>query len=118
VFQLPAGKGMDEPSPEFSPEVRGQTAFSDDASYDEMSRRYYIGWHFDETVVRSSKAGARACPEDAEPVLVLRRNGDVILFTTEQYPYLRPGDRLLCYIPPPEQDAPEGETSAESASAE
>jgi len=113
VFQLPAGKGMDEPSPEFSPEVRGQTAFSEDATFDEMSRRYYIGWHFDELVIKTGKAGARACPEDAEPTLVLRRNGDVLLFTTEQYPYLRAGDRLLCYIPPPEQEP--GEPADHSA---
>lgn len=114
VFQLPEGKGMDEQSPQFSSDVRGHIAFSEDATYDEMTRRYYTGWHFDETTVQFQRGSVRGCPPEAEPVLVMRQNGDVILFATDSYPYLRPGDRLLCYIPPPVEDDAEEEAEDEA----
>ncbi|MFP4614713.1 MAG: cation:proton antiporter [Thiohalorhabdus sp.] len=103
VFQLPAGKGTEEETPEFSHEVRGRTAFSDDATYDEMTRRYYLGWHFDELHVTGTRSGPQ-CPEGSETLLILRRNGDLTLHSPGWTGEPRLGDRVFCYIPAPEEE--------------
>ncbi|MFA9461884.1 cation:proton antiporter [Thiohalorhabdus sp. Cl-TMA] len=108
VFQLPASKGTEEDTPEFSQEVRGRTAFSMDATYDEMTRRYYLGWHFDQYWITGSNPRGPYCPEGSETLLLLRRNGELILHSPDRTSEPRLGDRVICYIPAPEEEeAPE-----------
>lgn len=127
IYQLPAGTGVDSEVSDFSHTLRGLTAFSQDATYDEMTRRYYMGWHFHEEVVRPASSGALSrgripraeCPEGGDPILLLRRDGGLAFYSPGWRPEPRPGDRLLCYVPPASEEVEEApdESPEEAAGA-
>ncbi len=116
VFQLPTGAGIDSEVPDFSHTLRGQIAFSHEATHDEMTRRYYLGWHFHEERVRAVEGRGRnrgrvvqvECPHKGEPIVLLRRSGGLAFCTPGWSLEPRPGDRLLCYLPPASKEAEGG----------
>ena len=118
VFQLPEGTGTDETAEAFSDDIRGRTAFSEDATQDEMTRRYYTGWHFEERPIFSRATMQAPCPEEAEPLLVLRRDGDVEIYGAARQPAPRAGDRVFCYSPPAEPEEEESDEADESEAVE
>jgi NhaP-type Na+/H+ or K+/H+ antiporter len=122
VFQLPAATGVDSDSPELSQDIEGQIAFSATATPDRMAHHYYLGWHFTVEKVsqpaesRAARALRPQCPEEGEPIMVVRRNGALALSAPGRVPEARPGDWLVCYVAGPDSSDDEGSEAVAAAS--
>ncbi|MFB6259612.1 MAG: cation:proton antiporter, partial [Thiohalorhabdaceae bacterium] len=46
VFQLPTAEAEDSEARDFSHTLRGRVAFAEDATFDRMMQRHYLGWTF------------------------------------------------------------------------
>ena len=116
VFQLPAAEAEDRETREFSHTLRGRVAFSEEATYDRMMQRHYVGWSFQLTQLTEEFTYddfRRSCPLEAENLLLIREDGQVVFQSPEQPLEPGTGDTIVCYRPVrPEREARPAEARA------
>jgi NhaP-type Na+/H+ or K+/H+ antiporter len=104
VFQLPMHIVNEQEKKSIKLAHRGIIAMGKKATNEELERRHYRNWQFKKTrftATFSFENHLQMESADALPVLLLRPDGKVLIYS-EQFP-LEPveGDVLLSYVPPP-----------------
>ena len=108
VFQLPteATEAAEEGGAKnISQTLRGRLAFSEEATYERMMQRHYLGWHFQRAELSEEftfEDFARHCPTQAEHLLLVHENGEVVFHSPEHPLEPQSGDTLVCYRPEPD----------------
>jgi len=107
VFQLPteATEAPEEGGAKgISQTLRGRLAFSEEATYERMMQRHYLGWHFQRAELSEEftfEDFASHCPTQAEHLLLVQENGEVVFHSPEHPLEPQAGDTLVCYRPAP-----------------
>lgn len=100
VYQL--GDASD--GPRALPEaLRGRALFASGLGVEELTQRERAGWSFRKTRISDQFdfADAKAVlPDDADMLLLLRKNGTLRFFTHASRPTPQPGDVIVSYAPP------------------
>ncbi|MFA9461305.1 cation:proton antiporter [Thiohalorhabdus sp. Cl-TMA] len=102
VFQLAPSREPEKEARTFSRTFRGQVAFSEEATFDRMMERHYLGWELQKTRLTeefSYDDFLHICPVNAENLLLVRENGMVVFNSPEQPLEPETGDTLVCYRP-------------------
>lgn len=101
VYQL--GDASDDDLHSLPESLRGRAIFSSGLGVEELEERESSGWNFRKTKVSErhdfSKIQA-SLPDEADMLLLLRKNGDIRFFTHAAKPVPAPGDTVLSYNPP------------------
>ena len=103
VFQLPAAP-EENGAKGISQTLRGRLAFSEEATYERMMQRHYLGWRFQKAELSEDFTYddfARHCPTDAEQLLLVHENGGVAFHSPEHPLAPQAGDTLVCFRPAP-----------------
>ena len=100
VYQLAdAGRTADE----FQSGLRGNSAFADHCSYDELLRRHYLGWQFQKTRL-TENYDLDKWRQDKRPdsidLLCIKAGGEIEVATSRNPLKGGSGDTLLSYVPP------------------
>lgn len=104
VFQLRLHGGDEDDSRGLPRTLRGRMVFDEQATYDELMRRHYQGWHFQKTRLTETydyDAFRRDCPGDALIMLVVRESGEVVFQSPRDPLKPRPGETVVCYLHEP-----------------
>jgi NhaP-type Na+/H+ or K+/H+ antiporter len=103
VFQLPM-YAADEHDPRgVAAPLRGQSAFGDNAQFEELLRRFYQGWTFRKTRITEGygfDAFQNDMPPDGVPIAMLRSDGTLRLPTTKTPLEGKEGDTVVSFVPP------------------
>jgi len=102
VFQLPTAEAEDSESRDFSHTLRGRVAFSEEATFDRMMQRHYLGWTFQLTRLTDEFTYddfVQHCPVSAENLLLVRASGEVVFQSPEKPLEPATGDTIVCYRP-------------------
>ncbi len=101
VFQIPMPATEQHDTKGLTPALRGQSAFTDSALYEEILRRYFQGWRFQKTRFTESYTYEDyrvASPDEALASLVVSPSGALVLGPLEDSP--ESGDTLLNFVAP------------------
>lgn len=101
VYQL--GDAVDEDHRSLPESLRGRALFASGLGVEDIVERERAGWTFRKTRI-SDQFGFDAIrsdlPEEADMVLLLRKNGVIRFFTHASRPQPQPGDTIISYVPP------------------
>lgn len=102
VFQLPTPEAEASEARELSHTLRGRVAFSEEATFDRMMQRHYLGWTFQLTRLTEEFTYddfLQHCPVNAENLLLVRDSGEVVFQSPEKPLEPDTGDTIVCYRP-------------------
>ncbi|HKJ70453.1 MAG TPA: sodium:proton antiporter [Gammaproteobacteria bacterium] len=102
VFQLPTAEAEEGQNRAFSHTLRGRVAFSEEATFDRMMQRHYLGWTFQLTRLTDEFTYddfLQHCPVNAENLLLVRDSGEVVFQSPEAPLEPANGDSIVCYRP-------------------
>lgn len=100
VYQLGDASGDPRALPEA---LRGRALFTSGLGVEEITERERAGWSFRKTRISEQFdfADAKAVlPDEADMLLLLRKNGTLRFFTHATRPTPQPGDVIVSYAPP------------------
>ncbi len=117
VFQLPNHQSTQSTNQrtELHTGLKGQTAFSDRSSYEELIRRHYMDWQFQKTRLTDNydlQSWRDDQPSGSIGILCLKSNGQIIIATEQKPLQGSAGDTLLSFVP---ADPPQTVASVQSA---
>lgn len=103
VFRLPPATGGSRP--DRSPPGSGRWLFRQDATFDEIEKRYLLGWSFKATPLGADFGVDRFRERypDAIPLLLHREGKRLIVVTAFDSPQPRAGDTIIALVPPDAQ---------------
>lgn len=100
VYQLGNASGDD---PRALPEMlRGRTLFASGLGVEDLIARQLEGWDFRVTKISEQfdfEATKASLPEGGDPLLLVRKSGNVRFFSHASRPTPQPGDRVISYAP-------------------
>jgi len=102
VYQLGEASHHDDPRA-LPPSIRGRSLFESGVGIEDMHQRQAQGWEFRKTRLSDQFGFDRArdaLPDDADFVLVLKKDGKLRFFTHASRPTPGPGDVIISYSPP------------------
>lgn len=100
VYQLGDAAGDDPRS--LPAMLRGRALFASGLGVEDVQAREAAGWAFVSTTLTGERdfANLRSdLPDDADPLLLLRRNGKIRFFTHASRPEPEPGDTVVVFSP-------------------
>jgi len=105
VFQIPMPAADQHETKGLIPALRGQSAFPEDALYEEILRRYFQGWRFQKTRFTDSytyEDYQAAAPDEAFASMVVKPSGALVLGSLDDAPNSE--DTLINFVPPKKAD--------------
>jgi NhaP-type Na+/H+ or K+/H+ antiporter len=103
VYQLGSGADDEEDARALPPSLRGRALFASGHGVEEIVERERQGWTFRKTRVTErfdADAVKADLPDEAEMLLLLRKNGSLRFFSHASRPTPQPGDTIISYVPP------------------
>ena len=123
VFQLP--RSNENGATKLQSGLHGTNAFSDELGYEELLRRYYLGWRFQKTQLTGNfdhQRRSENLPSGAIDLLCIRPTGAISVASSQTGLSGREGDILISFVPveltPPTTDSqPDASRGVQSAKA-
>ncbi len=103
VYQLPAGDEEKGEKEVVSKHLRGRLLFSNDATYNLLARRFYEGAKIKTTELTQEfdyDAFRAYYGDKAMPLFLIDQNNKLIIFTVDNPPKPKPGQKLISLITP------------------
>lgn len=103
VYQLGSGADDEEDARALPASLRGRALFASGHGVEEIVERDRQGWTFRKTRVTErfdADAVKADLPDEAEMLLLLRKNGSLRFFSHASRPTPQPGDTIISYVPP------------------
>lgn len=100
VYQLGDAAGDDPHG--LPPALRGRTLFASGLGVEDVQARHAAGWTFVSTTLAGKHTLSdlrESLPAEADPLMLLRRNGGVRFFTHASRPEPEPGDTVVAFSP-------------------
>ncbi|GGY43377.1 cation:proton antiporter [Parvularcula lutaonensis] len=102
TFQLSSPKGVGEHRRAVSYALQGRPLLSKPLSLDELMQRHYNGWGFQLTRISDSYGPEEFLEAIGEEsvIVMIERDGQLQFVSSDRPFQLKPGDRVLAYVPP------------------